>query len=139
MCSVMYNSFADFTKLQLCCVTLAYHRGMSELGLSQSYIKAIMNTPFGHFYNMPRCRVSTIHLDDIVSRYMKGNKFMIAGKELEFTIHNVVEILDLPKGDMEIVGTKENEETREREKMFETQLSIQRNDILSNLKDAITE
>ena len=71
--------------------------------VSERVVAKIKNTPFSQFWEMPLCKVVNSDLDTIVSNYVGEHYFLLGSVRCKFTLDDVVEILQIPKGSKELI------------------------------------
>ena len=55
---------------------------------------------------MPLCKVVNKDLDIIISKYVGKDQFLIGKEKIKFNLDDIAKILDLPKGEKEIIEIK---------------------------------
>ena len=106
--------------------------------VSDRVVEKIKSTPFSQFWEMPLCKVVNSDLDTIVSNYVGEHYFLLGSVRCKFSIDDVVEILQLPKGTKDLVVVKNYKATSELEKIFKGKTRVKKLEVEKELRLVIS-
>ena len=92
--------------------------------LSDVVVEKIKKTVFGHFWDIPLCKIINSDLDVLISKYLGENYFLLGGERCNFYVDNIVEILQIPNEDS----------TSRLERLFEGKTHVRKSDVERILK-----
>ena len=75
---------------------------MRSVTFSDEVIYMIKSTSFGHFFDMPPCKVITTDLDGLISQYHSEGFFYIGERKLQFAVSDLQSILNIPNEGIDI-------------------------------------
>ena len=94
--------YATHCWVQHRCFPKWYRDSVRGLNFTDKHVNSILRTPFGHFLNFPYMYVDNQLLDDLCMSYLGNETFRIGGVAVQLTIDNIVQILGVPNGPIEI-------------------------------------
>ena len=83
---------------------------------------------------MPLCKVVNSDLDTIVLNYVGKHYFLLGSVRCKFTLDDVVEILQIPKGSKELVEVKNYKATSNFEKLFKDKTKVKKMEVEKELR-----
>ena len=106
---------------------------------SDRVVDKIRNTPFSHFWDIPLCKVVNSDIDTIVSNYVGDHYFLLGSVRYKFSVDDVVDILEIPKGVKELVEVRNYKPTSQLEKIFKGKTRVKKWDVEKELQVVINK
>ena len=108
------------------CVSYALLKFLKVNRLSDRVVEKIIKTPFAHFWDIPLCKIVNSDLDTIVSNYVGDHYFLLGGVKCKFSVDDVVDILQIPKDEKELVEVKNYKPSSQLEKIFKGKTRVKK-------------
>ena len=119
-----------------------YREAVRGLNLTQVHVDLILSTPFGHLLNFPYMNVDNQLIDDLCYNYLENETFKIGGVVVSLTTSNIIQILGLPNGPLQIKSKDEKvvETNNFKNRLFgNVKIALKRDDIVNKKQNLLED